>query len=114
VVPKSLRDQHTMPIGDQPFEPPPPPRPIELIDPSEFIALRTIVAAMVALMATEYEKSTGSSAQGWINRVAVECHQAIRSAEIGAADPERIRSKAVDYVNHILGGITFPRDPRSN
>jgi hypothetical protein len=69
---------------------------------------------LVAVMAAQNEKSSGISAQRFINQLAVACADAISTADITGPDPEGMRSKALDYVNHILGGVRFPRDGRAN
>jgi hypothetical protein len=84
------------------FEPPPPPRPPP-VNPAEFIALRTIVMALVAELALEHEASGASSAQDWINHIAVRCQESLLAANIVSDDPERVRREAMEQVNKILG-----------
>ena len=95
---------------------PPPPRdpPLEIVDPAEFVALRAIVMALAAVIATQNERSGGMPAQNWINNVAVACGDVIRRATVNMSDPNGFRIKAMDYVNLILGGIRFPKDSRTN
>jgi hypothetical protein len=89
---------------------PPPPRQPPRVDAAEFIALRTIVMSLVAIMADQHEASGLGTAQGWINHIAAGCQEWLLAADIEASDPERIRREAVEHVNHILGGVRFPGD----
>jgi hypothetical protein len=88
---------------------PPPPRPPITSNPSELLALRFIVMSLVAIRADEYEKSGSGPAQSWINQLAVLCNEAITISPLDGRDVERMRRETLEHVNHILGGIRFPR-----
>ena len=95
------------------FIPPYRPPSQASINPAEFIALRTIVMSMVCVTAAEFERASGQSAQSFINNLAITSAEAISKADIITPDGrnmEGIRSKALDHVNNILGGIRFPRE----
>ena len=88
---------------------PPPPRPQPpTINPAEFIALRTIVMSLVATTAAKYKESGAGSAQDWIDHIAACCQEAILVADISGGNSERMRREAVEHVNHILWGVSFP------
>jgi hypothetical protein len=80
-----------------------------MVDPAEFISLRAIVMALVALAAAQNEKLSGLPAQTYINNMAGFCADAIRNAKISGPDPERIRGETLYHVNNILGGVSFRR-----
>jgi hypothetical protein len=79
----------------------------DIIDPAEFLALRSIVMSLVGAMADQNEKSTGISKETFMDGIAKLCRTGIEEAAISGPDPERFRSAAIEHVIHILGGITF-------
>jgi hypothetical protein len=79
-----------------------------MINPAEFIALRTIVMSLVATMAGRHEESGAGFAQDWINHIAACCQESILAANISGGNPERMKREAMEHVNHILGGVRFP------
>jgi hypothetical protein len=99
--------------ADIPYVPPYRPSFPASINPADFIALRTIVMSMVCVMAGEFERDSGQSAQAFINNLAIACAEAISKADITTTDGrdmEGIRSIAIEQINDILGGIRFPRN----
>ncbi len=62
-------------------------------------------------MASQYEESGTGVAQEWINHFSARCQEAILAGDISisnGSNPERMRREAMEYVNHILGGVRFP------
>jgi hypothetical protein len=91
------------------FELPPRRPPPPQVDAAEFLALRTIVMYLILDMGANREASGTGAGQRWINYVAVRCQEALLSADVEGDDSaERIRRKAMEHVNHILGSIKFP------
>jgi hypothetical protein len=93
----------------------PPPSPVQqtlTIDAAEFVALRTIVMVILSLSATQEERSGGQQAQKWINSISEVAIGAIRTSSItddSGRELERLKARAADHVNRILGGIKFPK-----
>jgi hypothetical protein len=77
----------------------------ETIDATEFAALRIIVQTLIAREAVRFAVSDAGPPEAYIDSIAKTCKQAISTAQF-SSDTER--SKALDHVNHILGGIEFP------
>ena len=85
-----------------------PPQPIAA-SPSEFLALRAIVLALVHEIARAQERSGGGDAQNWTNELSAMCQDVITGTEIDVEDrdPEEIRREAKGEVNNILRGLRF-------
>jgi hypothetical protein len=96
------------------IQPPLPQSPVPIVDPADFIALRAVVLALTGVMAIQNENFRGLPAQNYINNIADICADSIRNAKIEGPEPERIRSEALKAVNHVLGGVRFPKDGRAN
>jgi hypothetical protein len=92
--------------------PPPMPPSTLTVDAAEFLALRTIVMAMVAHAADQAEKSGGPQAQRWINNMAEKAAEAIKAASVrddNGRELEGLKLRAADQVTKILAGINFPK-----
>lgn len=101
------------PFGNTPLVPPYRPPPPITVDAAEFMALRTIVMALVAELAGRHEASGRGTPQSWINYLAVCCQEAILDSKMTASDGrdlEGMRRRALEHVNHILGGVRFPKE----
>src|SRR5215472_15329542 len=88
------------------FIPPYRPSHPASISPSEFIALRTIVMSLVAIMAGESERVGGHTAQTFINNLAISCSDVVNRADITGPASEGIRSGALEHINRQR---SFPR-----
>jgi hypothetical protein len=98
-----------------PDMPPPVARShVPIVDPADFIALRAVVLALARAMAVQNENLRGLPARNYINDIADVCADSIRNVEIDGPESERIRSEALNAVNHVLGGVRFPQDGRAN
>jgi hypothetical protein len=81
-------------------------------DPAEIIALRTLVQALIAVLATQ--TSTDREAQLFLNSFSAECQKALLSTNLIAPDGrdlETVRQRAIDHVNDMIGGIRFNKIP---
>lgn len=75
-------------------------------DPTEVMALRVIIMAVVAALGNLDERLGGGSGRGFVNRIGGICQETLLGAELG----NEVRTQAIDHVNRILGGIGFPPD----
>lgn len=89
---------------------PQPRQPQANIDPAEFVALRVIVVALVAIEANRFEAAGNGPAQNLLNELSTICQNSIIEGSGGNPDLERVRASALEYVNRILGSISFPWD----
>ena len=86
---------------------PPPPKPPLTINPAEFLALSTLVRAILAVMAHQIERSPAGGGQVLINNLSAVCQDAILNADIdvGSHDADDLRREAMEQVNKILKSI---------
>ena len=95
------------------FVPPPPSKP-QAGPISETLAMRSIVTALVALLAESQKANGGDRAQVWINKLAVICQELILEADITGNGPnfdtEKFRAKAIQDVVDILAGASVNDD----
>jgi hypothetical protein len=91
------------------------PQAPPVVDPAQFVALRTLVTAMLAGTAWQIENSRPGGAQAWINDVSVVCQDALLKADISidGYDTESFRQAAIEHVNTMLKSVGLP-DKRPN
>jgi hypothetical protein len=91
-------------------------KPPPIVDPAEFAALRTLVTAIIAMIASQRERSQVGAGQAWINDVSAVCQDAILNADIhdiGSLNAEDFRREAMEHVNNMLKSVIFA-DKRSS
>jgi hypothetical protein len=99
------------------FNPNPPPRkPPLIVDPAEFAALRTLVTAILAMIASQRERSQVGAGQAWINDVSAVCQDAILNGtiDLGSGDADAFKRETMEHVNNILKSVTLPNDRGSS
>jgi hypothetical protein len=102
-------DKVILAVLDSPKPPPPP-----IVTPAQFIALRILVTAILAMIASQREGSRVGAGQAWINEVSAVCQDAILNAadihDIGSLKAEDFWREAMEHVNDILKSVTLPND----
>jgi hypothetical protein len=92
-------------------------KPPPIVTPAQFIALRTLVTAILAMIASQQERSRVGAGQAWINDVSAVCQDAILNADIihdiGSLNAEDFRREAMEHVNNVLKSVIFA-DKRSS
>jgi|ERR1700746_1679442 hypothetical protein len=86
-----------------------PPKP-PVVDMAQFIALRTIVTAILAAKAWEQERLLTGAGQAWINDVSALCQDSLLKADISVSgrNADDIRREAIEHVNNMLKSVVLP------
>ena len=83
-------------------------KPPPIVTPAQFLALRTLVTAILAMVAYQRETSLVGAGQAWINEVSAVCQDAILRTDIqniGSPSAEDLRREAMEQVNNILASV---------
>ena len=81
------------------------------ITAAEFIALRTLVTAILSGMAWKIEQIKSGEGQTWINEVSAVCQDALLSCDIGVGSrSDDLRRNAMDYINDMLKSVSIPSE----
>jgi hypothetical protein len=83
-------------------------KPPPTVTPAQFIALRTLVTAILAMIASQRERSLAGDGRAWINDVSAVCQDAILNADIrhvGSLSAEDLRREAMEQVNDMLSSV---------
>ena len=81
------------------------------IDAAEFIALRTLVTAILSGMAWQIEQGKSAAGQTWINEVSAVCQDAVLSSDIGVGSrSDDLRRDALEHLNDMLKSVSIPSE----
>jgi hypothetical protein len=77
----------------------------------EYVALGTIIKALVASMALDHERSGRGQAQEFVNNLAETCAKAIDRAhrESGTERMKLVLVRAREKINNLLAGVVLPK-----
>ena len=101
------------PLADMNFIPPvkiQPKQPQTSV--AEFIALKTLVMALAADRAVEYEATGRGAAQDYINALSAICQESIAKSQLtglSSGQVDTIRAAALSNINNILSGVMVPK-----
>jgi hypothetical protein len=90
-------------------------KPPPTVTPAQFIALRTLVTAILAMIASQRERSLAGDGRAWINDVSAVCQDAILNADIrhvGSLSAEDLRREAMEQVNDMLSSVMLANNKR--
>jgi hypothetical protein len=78
------------------------------ISPAQFTALQTLLTAIIAMIASQRERSEAGAGHAWVNDVSAVCQDAILNADIhdiGSLNAEDFRREAMEHVNNVLKSV---------
>ena len=81
------------------------------IDAAEFIALRTLVTAILSGMSWQIEQTRSGAGQTWINEVSAVCQDALLNCDIGVGSrSDDLRRDSMNYLNEMLKSVSIPSE----
>lgn len=81
------------------------------IDAAEFIALRTLVTAILSGMAWQIDQTKSGAGQTWINEVSAVCQDALLNCDIGVGSrSDDLRRDSMDHLNDMLKSVSIPSE----
>jgi hypothetical protein len=85
--------------------------PAFTIDAAEFIALRTLVTAILSGMAWQIEQAKSGDGQTWINEVSAVCQDALLNSDIGVGSrSDDLRRDSLEQLNDMLKSVSIPSE----
>jgi len=81
------------------------------ITAAEFIALRTLVTAILRGMAWKIEQVKLGAGQTWINEVSAVCQDALLDSDIGVGSrSDDLRRDTLEHLNDMLKSVSIPNE----